>query len=62
MVLSDRAQVFLIASLRVWNNETMNDFLQRAYRIITGNNNDSDNQKTNIHACLSHVLLVSTVV
>ncbi|CAF4730871.1 unnamed protein product, partial [Rotaria sp. Silwood2] len=57
IVLSDRAQVFLIASLRIWNNETMNDFLNRAYRIITSNATDSDLQKTNIHACLAHVLL-----
>jgi hypothetical protein len=62
MVLSDRAQVFLIASLRVWNNETMNDFLTRSYRIVTGDGIDSDHHKTNIHACLAHVLLVSTIV
>ncbi|CAF2908496.1 unnamed protein product [Rotaria sp. Silwood2] len=57
IVLSDRAQVFLIASLRIWNNEIMNDFLNRAYRIITGNATDSDLQKTNIHACLAHVII-----
>ncbi|CAM4769922.1 unnamed protein product [Rotaria magnacalcarata] len=59
IVLSDRAQVFLIASLRVWNNESMNDFLNRAYRIVTDKCTDSDIEKTNIHACLAHVLLDS---
>ncbi|CAF3205771.1 unnamed protein product [Rotaria sp. Silwood2] len=59
IVLSDRAQVFLIASLRVWNNENMNDFLNRAYRIVTGCGTKLDCDKTNIHACLSHVLLDS---
>jgi hypothetical protein len=51
-----------MATLEVWNNETMKQFLNRAYRIVTGVSNDSDRQKTNIHACLAHVLLVSSVV
>lgn len=57
--MSDRALVFLLASLKVWNNETMKDFLDRAYKIVTGTADDNDLKKTNIHACLSHVLLVS---
>ncbi|CAF1474305.1 unnamed protein product [Adineta steineri] len=56
VVLSDRAQVFLMASLQIWNNECMNDFLNRAYRIVTDDATDSDYEKTNIHACLVHVL------
>ncbi|CAF4236445.1 unnamed protein product, partial [Adineta steineri] len=55
-ILSDRAQVFLIGALRVWNNETLKDFLNRAYRIVTGNSTNHDNELTNIHACLAHVL------
>ncbi|CAF4076111.1 unnamed protein product [Adineta steineri] len=55
-ILSDRAQVFLIGALRVWNNETLKDYLNRAYRIVTGNSTNYDNELTNIHACLAHVL------
>ena len=40
----------------------MEDFYNRAYRIVTGDSTDSDHDKTNIHACLSHVLLVSAAV
>ncbi|CAF4396900.1 unnamed protein product, partial [Rotaria magnacalcarata] len=35
----------------------MKDFLHRAYRIVNDNADDTDLQKTNIHACLAHVLL-----
>jgi hypothetical protein len=59
MILSDRAQVFLIAALQIWNSETMSQFLNRAYRIVTNRAVDIDFKLTNIHACLAHVLLVS---
>jgi hypothetical protein len=59
VVLSDRAQVFLVAALQIWNSETMTQFLNRAYRIVTNQATDIDFTLTNIHACLAHVLLVS---
>ena len=59
VVLSDRAQIFLMASLQIWNNESMKDVLNRAYRIVNDSADDTDLEKTNIHACLAHVLLVS---
>jgi len=62
IVLSDRAQVFLIASLQIWNNESMKEFLQRAYRIVTDDAVDNDYELTNIHACLAHVLVVSEII
>ena len=40
----------------------MKEFLNRAYRIVNGNADDSDLQKTNIHACLAHVLVVSVFI
>jgi hypothetical protein len=40
----------------------MKDFLSRAYRIVTGTADECDMKKTNIHACLAHVLLVSSNV
>ncbi|CAF4164381.1 unnamed protein product [Rotaria sp. Silwood2] len=57
LILSDRAQIFLLAALHVWNNESLKDFLNRAYRIVNDNTNDDDLKMTNIHACLAHVLL-----
>jgi hypothetical protein len=62
MVLSDRAQVFLVATIYIWNSETMGQFLNRAYRIVTDEATEIDFQLTNIHACLSHVLLVSDFI
>ncbi|CAF4803751.1 unnamed protein product [Rotaria sp. Silwood1] len=57
IVLSDRAQVFLTAALQIWNSETTSQFLHRAYRIVTNEASEIDYKLTNIHACLSHVLL-----
>lgn len=62
IVLSDRAQIFLSGALRIWNGETMGDFLQRAYRLVTDKATDHDYEKTTIHACLAHVLAVSNVI
>lgn len=57
-ILSDRAQIFLCAAIKFWNNETMKDFLARAYRIVNGRATDKDLNATNIHACIAHVLIV----
>ena len=59
IILSDRAQVFLQAALRVFNEETYDQFLSRAYRIVTNQASNEDLCKTNIHACLAHFMLVS---
>lgn len=59
VLLSDRAQIFLQAGLRVFNDESYQDFLARAYRIVTNQAVKNDFLKTNIHACLSHFMLVS---
>jgi hypothetical protein len=37
----------------------MQEFLQRAYRIVTDEASDFDLELTFIHACLAHVLVVS---
>ncbi len=58
-MLSDRALVFLLAVLDVWNGETMHDFLNRSYRIVTNNASEADLMCTNVHACLAHIMLVS---
>ncbi len=62
LILSDRAQVFLCAALKVWNNEKMNQFLDRSYRIVNGDATDEDLRLTNIHACMAHVLVVNLFI
>jgi hypothetical protein len=62
LVLSDRAQIFLCAAIKFWNNEEMKDFLARAYRIVNGRSSNEDLNLTNIHACIAHVLIVSLCV
>jgi hypothetical protein len=57
-LLSDRAQVLLQSGLRVFNEESNQQFLERAYRIVTNQNIEGDLEKTNIHACMGHVLAV----
>ncbi|CAF3269861.1 unnamed protein product [Rotaria sp. Silwood2] len=57
MILSDRAQIFLQAGLYIFNEENYQQFLARAYRIVTNQPIKNDLWKTNIHACLSHFML-----
>ena len=59
MILSDRAQVLLQAALDFFNDENYQQFLARAYRIVTHQAIQNDLSKTIIHACLSHFMLVS---
>ena len=58
-MLSDRAVVFLLAALEVWNGETIHSFLSRAYRIVSNSGSEADLAYTNVHACLAHIMLVS---
>jgi hypothetical protein len=53
---SDRSLVFIQAALSEFNNESMDDFRSRAWRIITGQASSSDLRKVIPHACLSHVM------
>ncbi|CAF3169111.1 unnamed protein product [Rotaria socialis] len=56
VILSDRAQIFLQAALRIYNDENYQQFLARAYRIVTNQAIQDDLFKTIIHACLSHFM------
>ena len=53
---SDRALVFIVAALKEFNNETYKNFLDRAWRIVTGNASKEDLRLTNPHACVCHVM------
>ncbi|CAF3717580.1 unnamed protein product [Rotaria sordida] len=57
VILSDRAQVLLQAALHFFNDENYQQFLARAYRIVTHQAIQNDLSKTIIHACLSHFML-----
>ncbi|CAF3994377.1 unnamed protein product, partial [Rotaria sp. Silwood1] len=57
VILSDRAQILLQAALGFFNDENYQQFLTRAYRIVTHQAIKNDLSKTIIHACLSHFML-----
>ena len=46
----------IIASLREFNGESILDFNERAFRVVTGSADDTDLKKTIIHVCAAHVL------
>lgn len=53
---SDRSLVFIQAALSEFNNEDLNTFRTRAFRIINGCAKDGDFSGIFPHACLSHVM------
>ena len=53
---SDRALVFIVAALKEFNNENYKNFLDRAWRIVTGKASNDDLKRTNPHACVCHVM------
>lgn len=53
---SDRILVFIQAALSEFNNEMMDDYKSRAWRIINGEASCCDMSKVNLHACLSHAI------
>ncbi|CAF4044203.1 unnamed protein product [Adineta steineri] len=57
VILSDRAQVFLQGGLRVFNEESYEQFLARAYRMVTHQSLTDDFSKTSIHACVAHFMV-----
>lgn len=55
-VVLDRSLVLQLSFLKVFNYETLSDYLHRCYRIVTGVGKEKDFSKTFIHACISHVM------
>ena len=55
-LIIDRSMVILISFLQVYNLETIQDYLLRAFRIVTGAANSKDIDKVLPHACTSHVM------
>lgn len=53
----DRAMAFILALLAEFNNESVKEFLDRCWRIVSGNALDNDiEQKMIPHACAFHVM------
>ena len=56
-VIIDRSLVLLLSFLRVYNLETLSDYLHRCFRIVNGCCTDeADYDKLFIQACISHVM------
>ena len=55
-VIIDRSIVLLISFLHVFNMETVNDYLLRTFRIVSGAGQRKDFEKILPHACTSHVM------
>ncbi|CAF4149560.1 unnamed protein product, partial [Rotaria sordida] len=57
VIHSDRALVFLLAGIQLFNgDETMNLYIERCWRIIQGRASQQDLQVTVVHACLGHLM------
>ena len=55
-LIIDCSMVLLISFLQVYNLETIQDYLLRAFRIVTDAANSKDIDKVLPHACTSHVM------
>ena len=57
IIHSDRALVFLLASIQIFNNdETMNRYIERCWRIIQRAASKRDLEITVVHACLGQFM------
>ena len=55
-VIIDRSQVLLISFLNVYNMESIEEYLHRTFRIVSGCGKPKDFLKISPHACTSHVM------
>lgn len=57
VIHSDRALVFLLAGIQIFNyDETMDRYIEKCWRIIQGTANEHDLEITVVHACLGHFM------
>ena len=54
--MSDFSMVIIIASLREFNNESPEEFLEHGYRIITGIATENEAIRTIHHVCSAHMM------
>ena len=55
-IIIDRSLVLLLSFLRVFNLETLSDYLHRCFRVANRCSTSSDFNKCFVHACISHVM------
>ena len=55
-VVIDRSLVLLLSFLKVYNSESLSDYVHRCFRIVTGCAETGDHNLMFIHACVSHVM------
>ena len=57
VIHSDRALVFLLAGIQIFNNdETMDRYIERCWRIVQQTASKRDLELTVVHACLGHFM------
>jgi uncharacterized protein YbgA (DUF1722 family) len=57
VIHSDRALVFLIAGIQFFNNdETLNNYVERCWRIVQRTATKRDLELTVVHSCLGHFM------
>ena len=57
IIYSDRALVFLLARIQVFNqDETMDRYIERCWRIVQRTATKRDLEITIVHACLGHFM------
>ena len=55
-IIIDRSMVLLLSFLQVYNMETLPEYLNRTFRVVTGAGTAKDALKVSPHACKSHVM------
>ena len=53
---SDRAMVFIVSALQIFNGESFQEFLKRTWKIVNGKAELGDLQKTIVHTCAFHYM------
>ena len=55
-IVIDRSMTLLISILQAYNMESISDYLHRCFRIIMGMGEETDYEKSMVHACIAHVM------
>ena len=58
LVMSDFGMAIILASLREFNNETSDEFLERTFKIVMGNATESEAAKTIHRVCSAHMMQI----
>ncbi len=52
----DFSMALLVSVLKVFNTESVDDYLDRSWRIFQGTASSKDLEKTPVHICLAHIM------